>query len=278
MDFQPIIKWSGSKRLQSEQIISYFPKYIRTYYEPFCGGCSVLYQLLVSDEKFAHDFVCSDTNSDLIDLWDTIKDNPEGLFTEYERMWNEMRTLGTGKAKREYFENIRDEFNNTRDSFLFFFLTRTCTNGMPRYNKYQNFNASLHLTRDGIKPKRLKPVIMNWSYLLNENEVTFRCCEYSDIFNEVEEEDLLYLDPPYDNTRSGRYFGRVKYEDFFEQLRILDSKCIKFVLSFDGKDGSIEVPKDCYENRVYIDSKPGSFRRTLEGRTNDDVYESLYWN
>lgn len=278
MDFQPIIKWSGSKRLQSEQIISYFPKYIRTYYEPFCGGCSVLYQLLVSDEKFAHDFVCSDTNSDLIDLWNTIKESPEKLFDEYNKMWNEMNSCGTTQAKREFYESIRNEFNESRDPYLFFFLMRTCTNGMPRYNKHLEFNSTLHLTRAGIKPKRLKPVVMDWSELLNENEVTFLCCDYYDIMEEAEAEDLLYLDPPYANTRSGMYFGKVKYENFFEQLRILDSRDIKFVLSFDGKDGSIDVPKDCYENRVYIDSKPGSFRRTLEGRTNEDVYESLYWN
>ena len=36
--FQPVIKWSGSKRSQSSEIIKYFPKEIDTYYEPFCGG------------------------------------------------------------------------------------------------------------------------------------------------------------------------------------------------------------------------------------------------
>ena len=35
MNFQPVIKWSGSKRSQSEEIIKYFPKEIDTYYEPF---------------------------------------------------------------------------------------------------------------------------------------------------------------------------------------------------------------------------------------------------
>ena len=279
MDFQPIIKWNGSKRIQSEQIVSYFPKYMRTYYEPFCGGCSVLYQLMVSEEKFARDFVCSDTNPDLIDLWNVIKDNPEGLFDEYCRMWTKMQSMDDKQKRREYFEEIRTEFNKTRNPMLFFFLMRTCTNGIPRYNKHKEFNASLHLTRDGIKPKILKPVVMDWSELLNENEVTFKCCDYKEIFEWVEEDDLLYLDPPYENTRTSKYFGEVKFEDFFNQLRILNSRDMKFVLSFDGKsDGSLIVPTDCYLNRVYIDSRNGSFRKTLEGRTNEDVYESLYWN
>ena len=60
---------------------------------------------------------------------------------------------------------------------------------------------------------------------------------------------------------------------------MLNARELKFVLSFDGSSGTpIEVPYDCYVNRVYIDSKNGSFRKTLEGRTNKDVYESLYWN
>lgn len=279
MDFQPIIKWSGSKRIQSEQIISYFPKYMGTYYEPFCGGCSVLYQLMVSDEKFARDFVCSDTNPDLIDLWNVVKNNPEELFDEYSKMWSKMQSMDNKGMKRAYFEEIRNEFNKTRNPMLFFFIMRTCTNGIPRYNKHKEFNGTLHLTRDGIKPKRLQPVIMDWSELLNVNEVTFKCCDYKDIFEEVEEGDFLYLDPPYDNTRINRYFGRVGFDDFFNQLRLLNTMDIKFVLSFDGKsNGSLTVPIDCYINRVYIDSKNSSFRRTKEGMTNKDVFESLYWN
>ena len=49
MKFQPVIKWSGSKRSQSEEIIKRFPKQIDTYYEPFLGGGSVLFQLMNSN-------------------------------------------------------------------------------------------------------------------------------------------------------------------------------------------------------------------------------------
>ena len=65
MKFQPVIKWSDSKRSLSNDIIQYFPKEIDTYYEPFCGGCSVLYQLIHSDIK-VNRYVCSDINEDLI--------------------------------------------------------------------------------------------------------------------------------------------------------------------------------------------------------------------
>ena len=48
--FQPVIKWSGSKRSQSQEILKYFPKNIQTYYEPFCGGCSILMALMLDED------------------------------------------------------------------------------------------------------------------------------------------------------------------------------------------------------------------------------------
>lgn len=44
--YEPVIKWSGSKRTQAGDILAWFPKEIDTYYEPFCGGASVLRRLL----------------------------------------------------------------------------------------------------------------------------------------------------------------------------------------------------------------------------------------
>lgn len=72
---QPVIKWSGSKRSQASEIISYFPKVIDTYYEPFCGGASVFRVLIDSDIK-VNKYVISDLNSGLIDLWNKIKNSP----------------------------------------------------------------------------------------------------------------------------------------------------------------------------------------------------------
>ena len=44
--FEPVIKWSGSKRSQAKQIVSCMPKEIDTYYEPFVGGGAVLFDIL----------------------------------------------------------------------------------------------------------------------------------------------------------------------------------------------------------------------------------------
>lgn len=74
--FQPVIKWSGSKRSQAEQIVSYFPREINTYIEPFCGGASV-FRALVESNINVKRYVLADNNFDLMNLWQRIKDFPE---------------------------------------------------------------------------------------------------------------------------------------------------------------------------------------------------------
>ena len=69
---QPVIKWSGSKRSQASEIVSLFPDEIDTYYEPFCGGLSIGMALLLSNKRINR-FAFSDTDKNLISLWNKIK-------------------------------------------------------------------------------------------------------------------------------------------------------------------------------------------------------------
>ena len=105
--FEPVIKWSGSKRSQAENILTYFPKEIDTYYEPFCGGASVLRRLLSSDIK-VNRYVCSDLNSGLIDLWNEIINNPERVSSYYKKLWNELNQDDDKQRKKEYFATVRE--------------------------------------------------------------------------------------------------------------------------------------------------------------------------
>lgn len=282
MGFQPVVKWIGSKRIQAKEIINYFPEYIDTYYEPFCGGCSVMYEFLKSDNHFANKVICSDINGDLIDLWKTIQRDCEGIFEEYSRMWNDMYKLKTSEFRKQYFEMIRDEFNQNRSPYLFFFLMRTCTNGVPRYNRFGQFNNTFHLSREGILPNRLQRYIFDWRDTINNENIIFKKCDYKEIFKEVVSGDFVYLDPPCELTRSsGKYFGRINYMELFSYLRSFNDEDIKWALSWDGTVNTpdyVIVPIDCYENRISIKSRNWCYRQTKLKLNNDNVYESLYFN
>lgn len=278
--FQPIIKWSGSKRSQCNEILKHFPTTIDTYYEPFCGGCSMLRGLIDSDIKVKR-FVCSDINEDLIKLWNTIKVAPESVYIRYKTLWGELNKDNNIDRKRRFFEEQRALYNETHDPLLFFFIMRTTTNGMPRYNQKGEFNGSFHLTRNGIEPGRVLPIIDEWSRKLRLNKVEFIHQSYENILDYVTENDYVYMDPPYFNTK-GMYFGKIDFDAYFRFLKSLCDRGVKYSLSFDGKSGeddnTYDLPQDCYQHHLYIKSGNSSFKRTIGNDRNAMVYESLYLN
>ena len=274
MKFQPVIKWSGSKRSQSEEIIKRIKdKEYNTYYEPFCGGCSVLFQLLHSDKKFKK-YICSDKNNDLISLWNMIKDEPDKIIEEYTRMWNELNIDDNKERKKQYFYMVRERFNKYKNPCDFMFIMRTTTNGMPRYNKNGDFNNSFHVTRDGIVPSTFSKIVKEWSEILNKFDVQFIHRSYDEIV--TEKDDFIYLDPPYANTK-GMYYGVIDYNKFWNWMR--NQEC-DYMLSFDGKTSSIDitydVPKDIYSKHEYLYSGNSSFRRVIGTSKSEYVSESLY--
>lgn len=142
--------------------------------------------------------------------------NPKEVIYEYTKMWHELNTDDDKERKKQYFYKVRDRFNNEKSPYDFMFIMRTTTNGMPRYNKNGEFNNSFHVTRDGIKPETLNKIIHEWSDLLNQNNVQFIHQSYENI--QSKKGDVIYLDPPYANTK-GMYYGKIDYEKLWEWLR-----------------------------------------------------------
>lgn len=274
---EPVIKWSGSKRSQAKEILKYFPSEIDTYYEPFIGGGSVMFALLHSQIKVKH-YICSDINKDLIDLYNSIKNQPNEVFNHYKKLWGELNKDNNLDRKKDYFNFIRDRYNEEHNPMDFMFIMRTTTNGMPRYNNEGKFNNSFHITRNGIEPDKLHEIITEWSYTLNSKNVMFNHCSF-DVY-EPKELDFIYLDPPYANTK-GMYFGDFDVDNFFEWLQKINCS---WALSFDGTVHSVDnfndftynVPKNIYDEHTYIKSGNSSFRRTIGKSNNSIVYEFLY--
>lgn len=271
--FQPAVKWSGSKRSQAFSIIKYFPSEMDTYYEPFCGGCSVLRALLSSEIKVKQ-YVCSDLNRDLINLWNEIKNNPSEVINHYAFLWRELNKDSDTDRKRSFFESVRERLNKEHDPLDFLFIMRTTTNGMPRYNQKGEFNNSFHITRNGIEPFRLEPVIKEWSDYLNRFNVQFVCCSFEEVI--PSQNDFIYADPPYVST-NGMYFGSFNIEKFFKWLENISCR---YIFSFNGKvkdvDQTYDVPESLYSQHIYLDSGNSSFRRVVCGSKDSNVYESLY--
>ena len=281
MMLEPIVKWSGSKRSQAEAIVARMPREIDSYYEPFCGGCSVLNRLLQTISINVKRYVASDLNADLIALWNEIKNNPEELIKGYAELWavfNRHSGEEDFERKKEVFYTVRDRYNSEHRPTDFLFIMRTTTNGMPRYNSEGKFNNSCHFSRPGIHPRELAKICMGWSVILRDKDVQFVHRSYEDVVSD--DNSLIYLDPPYMSVeRHKMYFGGIDKEKFFSWLGNLKGK---WILSFDGKRGeedyTYSVPSDLYVSHEFLVSGQSSFERYLGRGKTETVSESLYMN
>jgi DNA adenine methylase len=265
--FPPVIKWSGSKRSVANSLSKFIPDGKR-YFEPFLGGGALL-----PFRKIQTGFA-SDVIPELIALWDAIKTDPEKVSVEYRKRWKKLQKEGY-----EVFYLIRDNFNATKNEHDFLFLTRTCVNGLIRYNNQGEFNNSFHLTRPGINPNNLDEVIFQWHYIIRDIE--FFNCDYRELTTTAKKGDFIFFDPPYGGTK-GRY-TKEKFDlnNFFNELARLNDRDVKWILTFDGKAGNrtykYELPLNLYCHKIYIQTGHSPFAK-LMNTSIDNVNESVYLN
>ena len=265
---KPVIKWSGSKRKVAFEIHSYFPKEYSYYHEPFVGGGSML-PYSKGRKGFASDIIY-----ELISLWDGIKNDPQKIYAIYKSYWEDLQSRGP-----EVYYEVRDHFNKTRDHNAFLFLTRTCVNGLIRFNKNNDFNNSFHLSRPGIHPARLEKILLSWSKAISN--IDFSCNDYRESLNRVQRGDLVFLDPPYGGT-VGRYQNiEFDVEDFYTQIERLNSIGAYWILTFDGNAGvrnyDYRLPKEIYTEHTFIKTGNSPFTKTMK-KSIDQINESLYAN
>ena len=128
------------------------------------------------------------------------------------------------------------------------------------------------------EPSRLKRIINDWSSHIQTS--TFIASDYEETTATATNKDLVYLDPPYFHTK-GRYYGTIDFDRFLAYLESLNSRGIKYILSFDGirgdNDYTVELPKELYKRHEFIPSGNSSFKKVMDGEK-QQVYESLYLN
>lgn len=264
-----LIKWTGSKRLQSDFIIDFYPKKIKTYYEPFIGGGSMLFALLNSDIELEK-IECSDLNKPLIEIWKLTRDNPKKLSDAYFKYWNELKIKGG-----DFYYETRQNFNSDQDPLKFFFLLRTCRNGLIRYNKKGQFTSAFHHGRSGMNPEKLEETIYNWHSLMSQKDIEFIVRDYADVV--TKEGDFIYLDPPYkvSSSRTVMYFGEIDLDRLWEWMRIQKAH---YIMSLNGtKDGvdmCVDVPEDLYTLHEFVNTGWGKFSQLQGNKV--EVKDSLY--
>jgi DNA adenine methylase len=260
------IKWSGGKRSCARAIACYLPSSKR-YFEPFLGGGSVLY-CRSDPASFA-----SDLYGPLIEFWNLVKTDARGLIDYYRIQWEALQ-----EDLPDYFYVVRERFNRNPNGRDLCFLSRTCVNGIIRFNDNGEFNNSFHLSRKGMRPDLFKQGIMLWSQRLQS--VDLACCDYREALGRAQKGDLVYMDPPYMGSKN-RYISDLNYAGLLDSLEALNQRGVRWALSFDGSRGEdsyqVAMPKHLFRQAVDVRTGLSAVKKVLNG-AEEHVTEKLYLN
>ena len=265
--------YQGSKRTIARHILPFIPGDVSRLVEPFCGSAAI--SIVVAARSASARFWLNDIDSALMSLWSWILNRPDALASGYERLWNEQHP-----RRKDFFFEIRDEFNRSRQPHHHLYLLARIVKGSVRYSSRGEFNQSPDNRRAGMKPETMRERIIGVSRLLQQR-TELSSLDFRDILASVNEDDLVYLDPPYQGAsfaRDRRYRAGVAYDDLADALSRLNDMRVSYILSYDGKTGGKEHGKPLPTSLALArrDIHAGrSSQATLLGRDARTV-ESLY--
>lgn len=271
LTIQPI-PYQGSKRALAPRICSLFPKRVDTLYEPFAGSAAVT--LFAATHNMAEKFVIGDTYGPLVGLWSLIINDPSRLSERYSEVWHGQM------SNPEHFNEVRAEFNETREPALLLYLVARCVKNAVRFNKSGNFTQSPDKRRTGMKPDKVTRTTHAVSRLLKGRTELFHG-DFQDCIVGATANDLVYMDPPYQGTTYGadkRYAAGLERDRVVEGLHSLNERSIPYILSYDGRLGekSYGAPLPPSIDADHLEINAGrSSQATISGR-DDETIESLY--
>ena len=267
------VQYQGSKRNLASDILKFLPNKIDRFIEPFAGTAAL--SIAIVSRGISQHFWMNDLNQPLSNLMELIVEHPEEIIHSYTETWNQQHSDSIG-----HYYQIREQFNQTQNPKIFLYLLARCVKGAVRYNAEGIFNQSPDKRRKGTHPETMRKNIEGVSKLL-KNKCRFTCFDYKILLAEANQNDFIYMDPPYQGVcgqRDSRYFSGINFDDFILTLEKLNQRGISFAVSYDGKRGNKtfgnELPKELNLKKIELEVGRSS-QATLLGR-NEITTESLY--
>lgn len=250
---KPFIKWVGGKGQLIEQLEALLPADFEerenvTYIEPFVGGGAMLFYMLQTYPNIKS-AVINDINPDLTLCYQVVRDNPTELIKSLNAIQSHYYDLRTEEERKMYFLQQRDRFNSKSlneidNTTLFFFLNRTCFNGLYRVNKAGKFNVPFG--------KYTTPTICDAAAIYADSKllqkVEIMTGDFEQTYAKIMDNTFFYFDPPYRPLSNTSSFNDYSKEDFNDNAQIrlklfcdrLNEVGVDFMLSNSdclGKDG-----------------------------------------
>lgn len=222
---KPFIKWVGGKSQLIEQLDAQLPADFDnwenvTYIEPFVGGGAMLFYMLQRYPNIQHAII-NDINPDLAICYRTVRDTPEQLIESLMDIENAYLALETEEERKDFFMAVRYRYNEKNldpieNTTKFFFLNRTCFNGLYRVNKKGLFNVPFG--------KYANPTICDPETIRKDSELLQRVeilnSDFEVTFEHARGNTLFYFDPPYRPLSDTSSFNDYAKEAFNDDAQV----------------------------------------------------------
>jgi len=181
----------------------------------------------------------------------------------------------------EHYYKVRDRFNNSGNPLDFLFLSRSCFNGMMRFNRKGGFNVPFCK-----KPNRFAQALITKitnqiefiSQIIEQGDYTFKHQDFNETLKDINSDDLVYSDPPYIGRHVDYFDSWSEEEEILLHNGLVESKS-KFILStwlsnqYRTNDYVFSVWKDCF-----ISTKEHFYHVGAKESNRNAVYEALLSN
>lgn len=266
---KPFIKWVGGKTQLLPEINNLLQvQNFDTYIEPFVGGGSVFFNILENYTTTKQ--VINDINSDLINVYTQIKNNPGKLNALLLKFQLKFDNYDTQEERKEFYLTVRDGFNNDeieplKRAAYFIYLNKTGFNGLYRVNKSGKFNTPSGKYKTA---KIYNPDLVDISEAIKDTIILNG--DFASTLDYIQGNTLFYFDPPYKPISDSSSFAAYDKSGFndneqirlFEMCKKIDQSGNKFILSNSYHDFFFELYKEfkikVVEARRSINSKGDS--------------------
>ena len=230
--YRQSFSYMGNKFKLLPQILPYFPRNIKTFYDIF-GGSAV-----VSMNVKAEKYIVNDLSNHLYNLYDMFKTlSAEKIIGYCYQKRDEYGFITTTdreelKKNKEPYEKCRKDINDNPSALGYFFLTYYSFCNQFRFNNGK-FNMPLG---NGYFKKECEIEIRNLCEFFSQDNVLILNKSYSDV--DVFDESFVYADLPYANTEAvyngnREIKGWTEESDykFFNYCENLNNRGIQFAIS-----------------------------------------------
>lgn len=246
---KPFLKWVGGKSRLASTLMTMLPSDVdrRRHVELFAGSAALFF---AREPKSA---LLADNNKDLMITYMSVRSEVFDVLRHLKTLESEHSVDAYRQARDEFNANRRRSRPAARQAALFIYLNKTCYNGLWRVNARGEFNVPAG--------RYANPRILNHDALTRATcalrNVELEVGDYTWSAGYVDNDDFVYLDPPYKPASRTSNFTAYTSDGFDDDDRrnlhnlfvSLDAQGAKVMLS----ESDTRFTRDLYA-RYHIDT------------------------